>query len=188
MQNRHHMRILFCSPAVHRKKHLDLLHFRCYTTSRLTKQVRLVETQSKTPSRYHLLGVSSAFTEQSTEAGYRNLLLSVQPFAYVMADYTCHNGKNPRSKYFHSGNTSFLSQIAPDRSGNDSIISCIPKISRKDTLTRYVSGAILQIGKSNKYATWKHEAKPLAAATARGFFYLSQRKKPFIHGFEWRAF
>lgn len=129
------MRILSCSPAVHRKKRLDLLHFRCYTTSRLTKQVRLVETQSKTPSRYHLLGVSSAFTEQSTEAGYRNLLLSVQPFAYVMADYTCHNGKNPRSKYFHSGNTSFLSQIAPDRSGNDSIISCIPKISRKDTLT-----------------------------------------------------
>ena len=147
MQNRHHMRILFCSPAVHRKKRLDLLHFRCYTTSRLTKQVRLVETQSKTPSSCHLLGVSSAFTEQSTEAGYRNLLLSVQPFAYVMADYTCHNGKNPRSKYFHSGNTSFLSQIAPDRSGDDNIISCIPKISRKDALTRYVSGAILQIGK-----------------------------------------
>lgn len=52
-----------------------------------------------------------------------------------MADYTCHNGKNPRSKYFHSGNTSFLSQIAPDRSGNDNIISCIPKISRKAALT-----------------------------------------------------
>ena len=87
-----------------------------------------------------------------------------------MADYTCHNGKNPRSKYFHSGNTSFLSQIAPDRSGNDNIISCIPKISRKDALTCHISGAILQVGKSNKYATWKHEAKPLAAATARGFF------------------
>ena len=87
-----------------------------------------------------------------------------------MVDYTCHNGKNPRSKYFHSGNTSFLSQIAPDRSGNDNIISCIPKISRKDALTRHISGAILQVGKSNKYATWKHEAKPLAAATARGFF------------------
>ena len=73
-------------------------------------------------------------------------------------------------RLFPHRNTSFLSQIAPDRSGNDSIISCIPKISRKDALTRYVSGAILQIGKSNKYATWKHEAKPLAAATARGFF------------------
>ena len=77
-----------------------------------------------------------------------------------MADYTCHNGKNPRSKYFHSGNTSFLSQIAPDRSGNDNIISCIPKISRKNALTCCISGATLQIGKSNKYATWKHEAKP----------------------------
>lgn len=137
MQSRHHMRILSCSPAVvivpavHEKKRLDLLHFRCYTISRLTKQVRLVETQSKTPSRYHLLGVSSAFTEQSTEAGYRNLLLSVQPFAYVMADYTCHDRKNPRNKSFHGGNTSFLSQIAPDRSGNDNIIPLIPKFSRK---------------------------------------------------------
>ena len=73
-------------------------------------------------------------------------------------------------RLFPHRNTSFLSQIAPDRSGNDSIISCIPKISRKDTLTRYVSGAILQVGKSNKYATWKHEAKPLAVAPARGFF------------------
>ena len=79
-----------------------------------------------------------------------------------MADYTCHNGKNPRSKYFHSGNTSFLSQIAPDWSGNDSIISCITEISRKTALTCCISGAILQVGKSNKYATWKHKTKPLA--------------------------
>lgn len=91
-------------------------------------------------------------------------------------------------RLFPHRNTSFLSQIAPDWSGNDSIISCIPKISRKNALTRYISGAILQVGKSNKYATWKHKAKPLAAATAGGFFYLSQRKKPSIHGFEWRAF
>ncbi len=78
-------------------------------------------------------------------------------------------------RLFPHRNTSFLSQIAPDRSGNDSIISCIPKISRKDALTRYVSGAILQIGKSNKYATWKHEAKPLAVAPARDFFCLFQK-------------
>lgn len=62
-------------------------------------------------------------------------------------------------RLFPHRNTSFLSQIAPDRSGNDSIISCIPKISRKDALTRHISDAILQVGKSNKYATWKHEAK-----------------------------
>lgn len=93
------------------KKKLDSFGFQCYTTDRLTKQVQcIVETQCKTPSSWFLLGVSSAFTEQSTEVHYRYLLLSVQPFAYVMADYTCHNRKNPRSKYFHSGNTSFLSQ------------------------------------------------------------------------------
>ena len=32
-------------------------------------------------------------------------------------------------------------------------------------MTRHISGAILQVGKSNKYATWKHEAKPLAGGT-----------------------
>lgn len=78
-------------------------------------------------------------------------------------------------RLFPRQNTSSLPQIAPDWSGNDSIISCIPEISRKTALTRYISGAILQIGKSNKYATWKHRAKPLADTAARGFFYLSQK-------------
>ena len=52
----------------------------------------------------------------------------------------------------------------------DQNTAAIPAEHRKNALTRCISGAILQVGKSNKYATWKHEAKPLAGATARGFF------------------
>jgi len=45
------------------------------------------------PQQLPLLGVSSAFTEQSTEADYRKLFLSIQPFANVVANYTCHDRK-----------------------------------------------------------------------------------------------
>lgn len=27
------------------------------------------------------------------------LVISIQPFAYVVGDYTCHNGENERSEY-----------------------------------------------------------------------------------------
>ena len=94
-------------------------------------------TQKRTPQELPLLGGSCLFYGRPGRLGCAALcIISVQPLAQVVADYTGHNGNNKGDYIFH-GNTSFLLERV-------AALDIIPNFDRKSNTENTCFGVYIR--------------------------------------------
>ena len=87
---------------------LDFFYSICYSSSGQRRLWPFHGNKGEPPRSCNSWGVLVRFTaDQAVWVVLRLCIISVQPLAQVVADYTGHNGNNKGDYIFH-GNTSFL--------------------------------------------------------------------------------
>lgn len=72
--------------------------------------------QKRTPQELQLLGCSCLFYGRLCRLGWvLRLIISVQPLAQVVADYSGHNGNNKGDYVFHGSTSFLLERVAAQR-------------------------------------------------------------------------
>ena len=82
-------------------KYLDSKREGCYTINGKSEEYATWKHKTKPPAGIDCWGFLLLF--QSSQPGLITelLLLAIQPLAYVVGNYTCHDGQKKREEYLH---------------------------------------------------------------------------------------